>query len=103
MNMNQIARLILTGTMHLIPEQSRLEIIRLVLSVRKRTVEYRPENTICPVCDHFQIVGDVRITSTRDGVRSCWCRKCSATFTAIGDVPKPEPTKPPKIKKKRKR
>lgn len=107
MNMVQIARLILTGTMQEIPEQSRLDIIRLILSVRKRAVEYLPNATICPVCDYFGMAGDVRITSTRDAVRSCWCRRCTATFTAIGEeLPPPEPKgkpEPKSRKKKRKR
>lgn len=107
MNMAQIARLILVGEMGRISENARVEIIRLVLASCRGAVEYLPAGTTCPVCAKFGLAGDVRITSTRGEVRSCWCRRCTATFTAIGplpaDIPKPEPEPPPPPRRKRRR
>jgi formate dehydrogenase maturation protein FdhE len=83
MNLQQIARLILTREMAKINESTRVEIIRLVLSARKRVVQYRRnQQTPCPVCSYFEIAGDVIVIRTTQDVRYCECRRCTANFTA---------------------
>lgn len=84
MDIRQVAFLILTGEVKKVNENSRIEIIRLVLSARKRVVQYVPGNTVCPVCEYFGLRGDVIVASSPGQTRRCECRKCTATFTAEG-------------------
>lgn len=62
-----------------------LKLIKKVYFLTSKVVEYKPRETICPICEFLSIVekSSVKVLkSSRDGIRYCECTKCGSHFRA---------------------
>jgi len=84
--MLQIAQMILSGTIKEIPEDMRITIITTVLSSQKRVTKFENGTAKCPMCETFGLAGTVSVRSTQGEIRYCECNRCTAKFTAIGEI-----------------
>jgi hypothetical protein len=90
MNIHQVARLIMTGLMSEVPENTRLRIVKIVIESIRKPIKYIDGGTLCPVCSTFGMIGKVTVYRTAEEVRYCDCGKCSAKFVAIGEKREPQ-------------
>ena len=85
MSIQAIFAALATGQPCLIPEQYRVIIVQRILVARKKAVSWLGNSTQCPVCEAMQLGrSEIRVTSTAGEVRYCECKRCSATFPAVG-------------------
>jgi formate dehydrogenase maturation protein FdhE len=60
-------------------------LIRKIFAAEDRVVEYRPGETICPVCQYLGLPPVLpSVTKTVEGIRYCDCPQCHAGFRAAG-------------------
>lgn len=65
--------------------ENRILLIRRIFLAEDRVVEYKPLETLCPVCQFLGLPpGKVTVDSTVGAIRYCTCEQCSATFRAEG-------------------
>jgi hypothetical protein len=90
MSITAIFAALATGQPCLIPESYRILIVQRILIARKKAVEWLGNATQCPVCEAMRLgLSEIRVNRTAGEVRYCECRRCLATFPAVG--PKIEP------------
>ena len=65
--------------------ENRILLIRRIFLAEDRVVEYKPLETLCPVCQFLGLPpGKVVVDRTAGTIRYCTCEQCSATFRAEG-------------------
>lgn len=107
MSLQAIFAALVSGNPCLIPAEYRVIIVQRIIVARKKAVIWAGNATRCPVCEAMQLgLSEIRVNRTDGEVRYCECRRCYATFSAVG--PKTErdyvdETTPKKAKKQRKK